>query len=110
MSNRNYRKGYRAERQCIQILERKGYICIRSGGSLGPVDIIAFNDEFCILVQVKSENKICDVEKRFKADIEALLKLKTPPNFCKELWVKFPRANFVSLDVETGHKDIEVIL
>jgi hypothetical protein len=83
---------------------------MRSGGSFGAVDVIAWNDEFCKLIQVKSEGKICDIEKKFKKDIDALMKIPIPANFCKELWVKFPRANFVNLDVETRHRRIEVIL
>jgi Holliday junction resolvase len=108
--SKSYRKGYKAERQCIAVLEGKGYTCIRSGGSFGPVDVVAFNEELCVLIQVKSEGKICDIEKKFKSDIAALLKLRGPPNIYRELWVKFPRANFLALDVVSGERRMEVIL
>ena len=106
--NRFYKKGYMAERKCIDILRNKGFYYVRSGGSFGPVDIVAFNDEWAKLIQVKSEKNICDIEKRFKKDIALLLGVRAPSNFCKELWVKFPRVNFVVFDVDTGTKRIEV--
>lgn len=40
-----YRKGYMFERKLLKLLEKEGGDCIRSAGSHGAVDVIAFYDK-----------------------------------------------------------------
>lgn len=55
-----YSKGAKFERDVIKYLEKKGMYCIRSAGSKGIADIIAFkrymNKTFVYLIQCKFGN------------------------------------------------------
>ncbi len=53
----NKRKGYRVERKIRKILESKGWLVVRAGGSLGDFDLVAFNHGKAIFIQVKSTKK-----------------------------------------------------
>ena len=53
----NKRKGYRVERKIKLLLMSYGWKVVRSGGSLGEYDLIAFRDGRCIFFQIKSTNK-----------------------------------------------------
>jgi len=48
------RKGRRLERRTIKMLEATGYLCIRAAGSLGPIDVAAFNTFGVRLIQIKA--------------------------------------------------------
>ena len=48
------RKGTRAERRAIKILEAAGYHCTKAGGSLGAFDVIALGRLGVRAIQVKS--------------------------------------------------------
>ena len=50
----NYRRGVRAELRAIKDLEALGYLCTRSGGSLGLFDVVALGPDGAIFIQVKS--------------------------------------------------------
>jgi Holliday junction resolvase len=54
MATSPYCKGYRSEGKTIEFLERQGYVCLRSSGSRGPFDVIAFSTSETLLIQVKS--------------------------------------------------------
>ncbi|MEM3465510.1 MAG: hypothetical protein QW506_00090 [Thermoproteota archaeon] len=51
------RKGYLAERKIRMLLRRHGWMTVRSGGSLGPADLVCLRRGKCILMQVKSTSK-----------------------------------------------------
>ncbi|MBO3841604.1 MAG: hypothetical protein FGF48_04225 [Candidatus Brockarchaeota archaeon] len=51
------RKGYLAERKIRMFLHKYGWTTVRSGGSLGPVDLVCLRRGKCILMQVKSTSK-----------------------------------------------------
>jgi Holliday junction resolvase len=48
------RKGTRAERRAIRILEAFGSVCTKAGGSLGLFDVIAIGPANVRLIQVKA--------------------------------------------------------
>ena len=76
------RKGQRSERRCIRVLEAAGYLCTKSGGSLGLFDVIAIGEHDVRLVQVKSgTNRLTHVER------EAIRELRVAPNVSKEYWL-----------------------
>ena len=47
------RKGADFEREIVHELEGQGYLCTRSGGSLGLWDIIAINNNSVVCIQAK---------------------------------------------------------
>ncbi len=56
---KNNRKGYRVERNIRLLFERYGWGVVRSGGSLGLYDLIAFKNRKALFIQVKStKNRI----------------------------------------------------
>ena len=48
------KKGYKSEWKIKKILENKGWLVVRSGGSLGYADLVCFKNGKCIFLQVKS--------------------------------------------------------
>jgi len=76
-------KGSRRERQAKKRLEKRGYSVIKSGGSLGALDLIGFRHYDIRGIQVKSNRKPP------KAEMENLRKLKDrlPLGFKIEVWV-----------------------
>jgi Holliday junction resolvase len=52
-----YAKGARLERRVIHELESKGWFCVRSAGSKGAVDIVAFKGEDRLFIQAKNDGK-----------------------------------------------------
>ena len=71
------RKGTRNEHRSIKLLESLGYHCIRSAGSLGPFDVVAYNDIGCIFIQCKSNSFPSSIE------MEQLKLEPIPPNSVK---------------------------
>jgi len=53
MPNRNYLKGRRAEYKTIETLKNEGYICLRTAGSHGHYDVVAWDDYDVYFIQVK---------------------------------------------------------
>jgi Holliday junction resolvase len=51
------RKGYLAERKIRMLLHKYGWVTIKSGGSLGPADLVCLRKGRCVLMQVKSTRK-----------------------------------------------------
>jgi Holliday junction resolvase len=83
-------------------LEARGYVCLRSAGSRGPADLLAFNADHVRIIQVKTTY---DFDRRgnldvFKRAIEELLGLPQPPNGTRELWVKVLRRGWRYLVVD----------
>lgn len=53
MTNKNYRRGYDAEKRLAKRLEKEGWFVIRSHASKGPVDLIAIGEAGTLLIEVK---------------------------------------------------------
>ncbi|MEM0372361.1 MAG: hypothetical protein QXO69_00750 [archaeon] len=49
----NYRKGYALEHRTKQLLERNGWLAVRSPASKSPMDILATKDGSTVLIQCK---------------------------------------------------------
>lgn len=49
----NYERGRQAEYRTMQLLEAVGLHCIRSSGSHGPFDVVAYDQVSILFVQVK---------------------------------------------------------
>ena len=69
------------ERQVQRILERAGYETVRSAGSKGACDIIAWNRQNIRLIQVKFGSARLSPQER-----ETLSQLLRPPNATIEYW------------------------
>ena len=86
MSNRNYIKGRTAEYKTMRLLEKEGYVCIRTAGSHSPMDIVAFlkkeNMELPLVraIQCKATKYIA------KKEIEELKSFFLPLIIRKEIW------------------------
>lgn len=84
-----YRRGYAFENRGVKFFRDLGFFVIRSAGSKGPVDIIAWNAKEMYLVQMKA-NSITPSELRIAE--KALLKVPLPPGGFRtihyEVWVK----------------------
>lgn len=78
------KKGARAERRAIAILEAAGFVCTKAGGSLGVFDVIAISAEGVRCLQVKSGGQYCSAVER-----EHLQLVAVPANVSKEIW-RFP--------------------
>ena len=87
--NKNYMSGRRFEYQTMKILEKNGYTALRTAGSHGFADVIAFNEEHVRFIQCKC---IKNAEKQRKTIItqfrDSLLINKTPYFTLKEVWIK----------------------
>lgn len=80
------KRGTTYERKAKKELEAKGYTVVRSAGSLGVADLIAFNDSEIKIIQVKATMSLLKIEILFKKDITQLRNLIVPANATTELW------------------------
>lgn len=81
MPNRNYERGVRYERRTMKLLEDVGYTAVRTAGSHGPVDVIAWDWGSVRLIQVKAGRPPGPEER------EVLARLPRPPGCIVECWV-----------------------
>ena len=79
-------KGRRYERKTRKLLEKEGFYVMRSAGSLGKFDLIAFNQEKFRLIQVKSGTSRIGKKER-----EEIKEFPVPLNCSKELWRWLPQ-------------------
>jgi len=79
----NYRRGYSKERRCMDELNKRGYQTVRTAGSHGVVDVIAWNLIESRYIQVKS----VQAKRVFKSVQEDLKYMHLPPHSSAELWV-----------------------
>jgi hypothetical protein len=68
-------KGRRAEWKTRDHLQQQGYVVVRAAGSKGAFDVIAWNQDGGVLIQVKV-NRLPSPEER-----RALLAVPVPPGF-----------------------------
>lgn len=80
----NYKNGVVFERQVMEYYRRKGFYVLRSAGSHGAVDVVAFNERNTILVQCKQERK----KVSYAQDVISLLAVPCGVDCVKEFWVK----------------------
>ena len=66
----NYENGANFERRIKRLYEKAGWVCVRSAGSRGPIDLICFREGEEIIFQMKTYAKW----KERKADFVALAK------------------------------------
>lgn len=77
-----YAKGAAAERELKKILEAKGYTVIRSAGSKGAFDLLAFNPMHVKAIQVKASKE------NLTQAVKKMALTKTPVSWSKEIWVR----------------------
>jgi len=80
MPNRNYDRGRTLEYRTIKNFEDMGCTAIRSAGSHGLTDVIAWNRRCFWLVQIKSGSA-----RMTPADIERFREMPAPPNAIKQI-------------------------
>jgi hypothetical protein len=76
----NYRRGVDLERRTQKTLEAAGYDTIRSAGSHGVFDVVAWSWGSVRLIQVKQGCKPSPIER------EKIEMAEVPPNVVKEIW------------------------
>ncbi len=75
-----YRKGRSLEWRAKKELQEEGYVVIRSAGSKGPVDLVAFNRSCFRLIQVLKGSLLT-------SKFRALKRLHVPKGCSLEVWV-----------------------
>lgn len=80
-----YRQGVRLEYLARDILLQEGYTVIRSAGSKGPVDLVAFNHNQILFIQVKAAGQ------NRPADLEKLSQITIPPCAQMQVWERAGR-------------------
>lgn len=92
----NYSRGRVAEWELRKILENSGFRVVRSGGSKGVVDLVAFNKAGKVrLIQVKRYR----IEKSFLKEIKEIKEMQfLYPAFSWELWIRQDRGEFKRVD------------
>jgi len=102
MPNPNYVKGARQENAVRKILESQGYSVMRSAGSKGVFDLIAWNAEEVRFIQVKYDAPI-------QPDLDKMSRVEVPPNGTKELWhrKRYEREWQITLNTSILRRSIE---
>jgi Holliday junction resolvase len=72
MANARYRRGADLERKIRARLEEDGYYVVRSAGSKGVLDLVAFRADQTLFIQVKSgKGKMTRAERMELVDLAA---------------------------------------
>lgn len=82
------RYGRLAEDACVRALAAEGYQVVRTHLSQGAADVIAWNAQHFLLVQVKAtaDQGVVSLS-RYKADLAALRDTSVPSNCQRQLWL-----------------------
>lgn len=101
MVNKNYRRGFDAEKKCLNLHLDNGWWAERSYASKGTFDLIAMKKGgFTRFIQVKRSQKNIVSEKalinKYKEDIDKIKLVPSIPTQCKEIWIW--------IDPQTGSK------
>ena len=80
-----YERGRDAEYRTINELRANGYDAVRTAGSHGAADVIAWNGEHIRFVQCKTW---LNREGDYTADIQKLMDMRLPPGSQSELWAR----------------------
>lgn len=105
MANKHYQIGRRIEYKIIEMLEAKGFTCVRSAGSHGPWDICAIDNNKIKFIQSKHEkNKGIPNPNSYKKDMPKLNILAERLNGLAdiELWVYKARKGFFIYKIAYG--------
>ncbi len=79
----SYARGRRLEYQARNLLIARGYTVVRSAGSKGPVDLVAWNERHVLFIQVKANGQVRS------ADKQKLLGFPIPKRGAyREIWEK----------------------
>lgn len=81
----NYARGAARERAIMALHRERGYTAIRSAGSHGLFDVVAFCDLHWKLIQAKS------TVTEANAAMRGLVGFAAPPHTDIEVWLKLPR-------------------
>jgi hypothetical protein len=93
-----YESGAAFERTIKRAFEANGFTCIRSAGSKGKVDLIAFNSNEMFAIQCKRET---NRKHSYRDEMFEFGRLVVPDNCSKQLWIK--RGKMITvIDVMTG--------
>lgn len=86
MPNKHYLRGRASEYRVQRELESEGFETIRTAGSHGVADVIAWNGHLVRFIQVKTftTKKV----PTFKDDVEKISAMTLPPNSQVELWIR----------------------
>jgi Holliday junction resolvase len=84
MQNKNYLSGRRKEYELKKMLENQNFTVLRTAGSKGVFDLIAFDTDSIRFIQVKSSRR---KKKTYKQEIERLKFVQLPDHCTKELWI-----------------------
>jgi endogenous inhibitor of DNA gyrase (YacG/DUF329 family) len=94
------KRGTRFECKARKELRLEGYIVIRSSRSLTEADLVAFNLEHIIFIQVKATmNHTTPANILFKKEIENLKNMPTPKETLKQFWIWRDRMGWEKLIV-----------
>ena len=85
---RNRASGVRGEYRARDWLRAVGFYVVRSAGSKGAIDLVAFNGHSLRLITVKRGGAALSPTER-----AALLAIPVPPNATREYWRVRPRAS-----------------
>lgn len=77
-------KGNKSEREIWHRLKDQGMEAVCSKASLGPADVVAWNNEVVRFIQSKNESKT----RSYIEDLDKLRNMKCPPNGVRELWLR----------------------
>ena len=75
-----YRRGARVERLLRKKLESEGYYVVRSAGSKGAVDLVAWNYNHCLVIQVAL------IGVKTKKDYDRLRKVPEIPKMLRRMY------------------------
>ena len=87
----NYKSGTRVERSIVAFLKSKGYTVLRSAGSKGAIDIVAYNSVRVRFIQAKTTKR--DYVSYTK-ELGELKALEVPDCVEKEFWAHKHRKGY----------------
>ena len=91
-----YNTRVKYERELQALLEKEGYVTMRSAGSHGSVDLFAVSDKYIKAIQVKSSTLPLLAPSNIQSFKSAIMYLQTLPdnfNILSELWVRTIRSD-----------------
>lgn len=94
----HYLQGYRFERRCKEYLISIGaFYVMRSGGSKGVFDLVAFFQEFIILVQCKKHGQL---SRHDKMSLSQVAIAKSILGYKAKVWVMYQKQNNSKIQVK----------
>lgn len=94
MQTSQYSKGRAIEAKIVNFLKAEGYNAVRSAGSKGAFDVIAYNDSVVRFIQSKYTN---DPDRGYKTDLRKMSECLVPQFCTRELWVYLANKGFYEI-------------